>query len=339
MVVKRTDADFTEPGFRLLVAACVGAIAAAYCYASMSAGGGVRPASDFTWHWLAGRALLKGQDPYVVVQFGGAYALDMPYLYPLTAAILGVPFALFSSPVVAATAFIGLSSALLAWALSREGYARFPLFLSIPFLWACNSGQQSPFVTAGALLPALGWATAVKPNIGIAALSYASSRVTIVGILMFGAIAFVVNPNWVGEWLSMLPHRPQGLYRSPLTTLGGALVLLAALRWRRPEARLLLVLAIVPQQLLFYDQLLLWLVPRTWRESATLSALSIAALLLGNSAFPLGAGYQRIVDAYAPAIVALLFLPCLIMVLRRPNEGEVPSWMNFGFVIPAFRRS
>jgi hypothetical protein len=32
------------------------------------------------------------------------------------------------------------------------------------------------------------------------------------------------------------------------------------------------------------------------------------------------------VDITGDLMVALLYLPCLIMVLRRPNEGDVPSW-------------
>ena len=40
-------------------------------------------------------------------------------------------------------------------------------------------------------------------------------------------------------------------------------------------------------------------------------------------------------------VVPLLYLPCLIMVLRRPNEGDVPEWLErkvSGAVRPVRRR-
>ena len=55
-------------------------------------------------------------------------------------------------------------------------------------------------------------------------------------------------------------------------------MLLAILRWRRPEARLLIALACVPQSMLLYETVPLFLVPRTFRESALLVALSYVAL-------------------------------------------------------------
>jgi hypothetical protein len=124
--------------------------------------------------------------------------------------------------------------------------------------------------------------------------------------------------------MATLPHAPAGTKRIPITIIGGPVLLLALLRWRRPEARLLLALAIVPQSILFYDQLLLWLVPATMRQSILLSLLSILALILGERGFPAGAGHAGVTAAYAPMIMALLFLPCLIMVLRRPNVSDGP---------------
>jgi hypothetical protein len=103
---RRKRFDFSRPVDRLFVALCVGAGSAAYCYLVMSRRNGPRPASDFTWHWLAAKALINGSDPYVVIHIGGHYALDAPYIYPLTTAIIAIPFALWLNPVLAATAFI-----------------------------------------------------------------------------------------------------------------------------------------------------------------------------------------------------------------------------------------
>jgi hypothetical protein len=298
--------------------------AAVYSYAAMKAIPGPRQADDFTWYWLGARALLHGQNPYDVIHVGGRYALDTPFVYPLTTAIAIIPFAAWLDPVSAAAFFIGVSSGLLAWAITSDGYRRLPLFGSISFLWVCNSGQLSPLIAAAALLPAFGWLAPVKPNLGLAAIAYRPSRIALIGSALFMATALAVNPHWLGQWLATLPQAPAGAKRIPITIIGGPVLLLALLRWRRPEARLLLALAIVPQSMLFYDQLLLWLVPATMRQSILLSLLSIMALILGERGFPGGAGHAEVTAAYAPMIMALIFLPCLIKVLRRPNAGVEP---------------
>jgi hypothetical protein len=208
----------------------------------------------------------------------------------------------------------------MAWGLSRDGYRRFPAFLSVPYIWACSSGQQSPLIVASILIGALGWLAPIKPNLGLASIACRPSRISVFGSAAFVILLFGLNAHWLTEWLETLPYRLPGVYRAPILTLGGPAILLAALRWRRPEARLLLVLALVPQNLLFYDQLLLWLVPRTWKESALLTCLSFPALFLGNTRIA-ASGMRVVVDSYAPLIVAFLFLPCVIMILRRPNEG------------------
>ncbi len=185
------------------MAICFGLGAAAYTYAAMKAFPGPRQADDFTWYWLGARALLAGQNPYGVIHVGGRYALDTPFVYPLTTAIATIPFAAWLNPATAAAFFIGVSSALLAWGITSDGYGRLPLFGSISFLWVCNSGQLSPLIAASALLPVLGWLAPVKPNLGLAAIAYRPSRTAVVGSALFITAAFAVNPHWLGQWLAV----------------------------------------------------------------------------------------------------------------------------------------
>jgi hypothetical protein len=108
---------------------------------------------------------------------------------------------------------------------------------------------------------------------------------------------------------------------------GGPLALLALLRWRRTEARLLVALACVPQSLMLYDTVPLFLVPRTFRESALLVALSYIAL----GAVTRGGPYPDIAHyalASGRVTTVLLYLPCVAMVLKRPNDGAVPGWLD-----------
>jgi hypothetical protein len=321
------DPDFSDPRFRMLVAVCIGALAAAYCFSQMR----VLPnagADDFTWHWLGARALLEGKSPYVEVTAGGKYNLIAPYIYPLTTAIAAIPFSAYLSPAYAATLFIGVSTTLLAWGLTKDGYHRLPLFISLPFAWSASSGQFAPIIAAAALVPAVSWLAPIKPTIGLAALAYRPSKTALIGSAAFVALAFLINPHWVADWRSSLAHRVSDVYWAPATVFGGPLLLLAIIKWRRPEARMLFVLALVPQLFLFYDQLLLFLVPKKWYSSALLSAASWTALYVGNRGFGANPSTSDVVTSYASPIMLMLFLPCLIMVLRRPNEGDLPEWLS-----------
>jgi hypothetical protein len=58
---------------------------------------------------------------------------------------------------------------------------------------------------------------------------------------------------------------------------GGFVALLGLFRWRRPEARLLVALACVPQTMLLYEALPPFLIPRTIGEVVVLLVASVSA--------------------------------------------------------------
>jgi len=104
---------------------------------------------------------------------------------------------------------------------------------------------------------------------------------------------------------------------------------LAALRWRRPEARLLLVMACIPQTMLFYDQLPLLVVARNFRQSLYFCLVSYAAAVVAVLIYGGGPKDRALLFAQnAPVIVGCYYLPCLILVLLRPNTGDVPHWLE-----------
>jgi hypothetical protein len=97
--------------------------------------------------------------------------------------------------------------------------------------------------------------------------------------------------------------------------MGGPILLLALLRWRRPEARTLLAMSAMPQLTLFYDQLPLWLVPTTAWRSLAMSVLSWVAWAqwYPSREVPTHVAIAR------PWIFALIYLPALVIVLAPDN--------------------
>ncbi len=80
---------------RLLVALGVACAAAAIATYAIRLNGDPNNASDFTWYWRAGRAILEGRSPYRVINPDGPYPRNAGFLYPLPAALIAAPFALF----------------------------------------------------------------------------------------------------------------------------------------------------------------------------------------------------------------------------------------------------
>jgi hypothetical protein len=283
--------------------------------------------SDFGVTWFGARALLHGANPYELI--GPGLQFDWPWrmMYPATAMITAIPLS-FVPETIAAFLFVALSGALLAYAVTRDGWYRLPLFLSWPYVIAVSYGQWSPLYTAIACLPSLGCLLAAKPNVGFAIFAASSSRrlVTsaIIGGSVLAALTFMLLPTWPMDWLESL--RTQTRVDAPITRLGGLLVLLALLRWRRPEARLLVALACVPQTIEWYETVPLLLIPNTFRQSLVYSVILSLGFFLPPHIIPVGSEEQMHAQD-GSLMIAIAYLPATVMILRRPNEGSPPAWM------------
>lgn len=315
-----TDAE-TPPTrvARTAIAIGLGLFAAAISwFGTHRAGFGV---PDFHWWWVGARALLDGQNPYEAVPriIGPEFRL----FHPLPAVIVTLPFAVLR-PDVALSLFSALSTAILAFVVTRRSYAQLPLFLSASFAHAAVMGQWSLLLTAALFAPALAFLGAVKPNVGLGIVGSSLSWRAAAGMVLFAVASLVVMPSWPRDWLAQLPNSPY--HFSPLRTPVGFLTLLALLRWRRPEARLLAVLGVVPQSPFVYEALPLFLIPRTRFQTYALvigSDVALAVYVLTR-----GMEQSRFFWINGVAVVLAMYLPALIMVLRRPNEGIVPSWLE-----------
>jgi hypothetical protein len=284
---------------------------------------------DFDPIRYAARGLLHGENPYELI--GPGRVGEWPWLlfYPLTALLVVTPFVALPL-VVARAAFVGIGGALLAFVVTRRSWNFLPLFVSAAYLSVVQWGQWSAYLSAATMLPALGFLATVKPNIGLAVLASARSwralRTMLIGCLLLVAASFVVEPGWFAEWRGAI-GKDSGHVSTYVLRPGGVLLLLAALRWRRWEARLLLAFAIIPQNPGIHETLLLFTIPA--------SAIGTGSLALATHAVDHWVSLHEPYATFAAGAVVrgnftllLVLVPCLIMVLRRPNEGALPTWME-----------
>ena len=287
--------------------------------------------SDFDPLWYGARVMLEGRNPYAAVCHGCEFEWVDHLYYPGTAILAVMPLAGLPLPV-ARMLWVGGAAALLCFGLTRDGWHRLPLFLSAPFFNAAGGGQWSVLLAAAVLWPALSMLAAMKPTIGAAVFMAAPRQrdqvIAVAGGVLVLLASLAVRPTWPAEWLAVLGDTPH--YSAPVSHLavGGPLVLLALLRWRRPEARLLTGLACVPQSTLVYEGLYLLLFPRTLRGVTLMAIASFGASWLQDRIAERATDTVSLQWTAGNVLVLFFYLPALVMVLRRPNEGAVPAWLE-----------
>jgi hypothetical protein len=109
---------------------------------------------------------------------------------------------------------------------------------------------------------------------------------------------------------------------------GGIIALACLLRWRRPEARLVAALACVPQTTTQYEAVPLFLVPRTFLESWILWVCSYAQHFLGQYFVERLPTPEEHLELSGRWLAIIMYIPVTLMVLRRPNEGRIPGWIE-----------
>jgi hypothetical protein len=278
-------------------------------------------AYDFTWPWRAARYLLAGHDPYVAIQPTGEFPFDATFKYPLPAALLALPLAPLG-PYLALALFSGVSAGVLTYAIRSRSPDRWPILLSAPMLATVLSGQWSALLAAGFLVPAWSALYVAKPTLGAALWAGRPTWAAIGGGAALLAASWLTLPGWLGGWLTAVRTDPAQHYLAPVMLTGGPLVLLALVRWRQPEARLVAALACVPQVLTFYNALPVLLAARTRRESLVAAALSSVGWLAWDTSLG-GAPVATTHPVYAGYwMLATVYLPALVIVLRRPNVTD-----------------
>jgi hypothetical protein len=76
-----------------------------------------------------------------------------------------------------------------------------------------------------------------------------------------------------------------------------------------------------------YESVYLFLVPRGWRQSLVfvmLSNVAVAWMYLAPAEHEMAARMRF----FGSALVWLMYLPATLIILRRPNEGPLPDWLE-----------
>ncbi len=278
--------------------------------------------SDIDQVWVAAGALLDGHNPFDAVvdarrESTVGYSLYYALYYPLPAVLLLAPLARLPLELARAI-WAGLGAALFAAAGLRYGRGLLVGLLSACFLNAVLQGQWSTYFTAAAVLPWLGFVWAAKPSIAAALFVGFPSRQALIGAVALVAVSVLVRPSWPGEWLGAVRNAEL----LPLVARpGGVLLLLALLRWRLPEGRLLAALACVPQTLGLYESLPLFLIPRSRWQGYLLAVLSFVAAFWALLLYPQPQGQpvEAVLGDRWPVLFVCLYVPALLMILSRPR--------------------
>ncbi len=278
---------------------------------------------DFDHLWFAARAMLDGRDPYQLIGPGHEYNWPWLFYYPLTAPTSILPLALLPLTIARAL-YVAVPVGLLAFLLTRDGFGRLPLFVSGAFLYSVKTAQWGPLVLCALFLPWLGFFCAAKPNLGLGTLAGARSLPALARMLTSAAalvlLSLLLQPQWPRRWLGVIAQAPQPL--SVLSLMGGPILLLALLRWRRWEARMLLMFALVPQTSGAVGTLPLLLVPRSFRALTVLAILSYVPMFYAPQA---GQTIEQWSYRETLATLFAIYLPVLWIVLRTPNQGPLPA--------------
>jgi hypothetical protein len=323
----RTDTGGPETPTRdvrgpLVVALIAASVAGVIAWLSM---GGSGLAKDFSLPWTAAQHVLNGRDPYAAMAPTGVYPFNVPFYYPLPAALIAAPFALLPA-TIAGVIFVVLSFGIAGFALARESPARVAVLASFPAVMAAALGQWSPLLLAATVLPILQFAMPVKPTLGAAVFVSRPSWIGLSVAAVIVLLSFAVMPHWVTSWRAAVADA-WGMYTPPVRWAGGLgfLLLVALVWWRDRDARLLAVMALAPQLPLFYDQLLVYAAARTRREAWVLVVAGWVGGLLWAFQGQGSDGGER------PArgiILATVYLPALALIalrhLTRPR-GEASA--------------
>jgi hypothetical protein len=313
-------------------AAMIGALVGGLCFVILKAHHSVKPevkAGDFQRALSDSRDLLTDQDPYRYP--AGPYAIP----YPLPAALLAMPLSRFPD-ILAASLFFGASTMLLAFGIVRaQEEWRLAMLLSWSFIYALLWVQWTPLIGALWFLPGVAVVMLVKPHIALPVLLAGEFRrrllrkewkwlIAPVLLLLF---SLIIYPTWPLVWQRQLATY-QGIWPPLFAMPLGPLVLLSLVNWRDRRAWLIVILALMPQRMV-YDQLPLMLVAENRKQLWIL----IVASWINCAIFFRSDGWGGVPMGWQNFIIATLYLPAVAIVMWSRLRGV--QWITRGRIINA----
>jgi len=250
--------------------------------------------TDFDLLYNAAANLIQGENPYPTATH-----------YPLPAVLLAVPFTAIplGSARLIFDVLVGWAFVFALW--RYRGTFAILAVLSGAYLFAMLNGQTTPLMVAASLIPALGFLLAVKPNTSAALWLARPSLMAVLGVTAFLLLSLLILPSWPWDWWAALQQDNNDLV-PPVLRPFGLLLLLAALRWRSPEGRLLLAIAFIPQNALPYELVSLALIP------ANLVQMGI---YVAGSWIAVAVAADRTAASW-PATLGFVYLPMLFLAVR-----------------------
>lgn len=304
-----------------LVAVCAGWYALAYARQHPRFG------ADFDQIWYAGRLLITGADPYEVVGVRGRDAIGWPwqFFYPLPAAVVGVLFAPLER-LPARVVFVVATTFVFAFAVTRHRWEPLSACLSGAFLSSIHLAQWSPLLVAAAVYPWLGFAIACKPNVGLVSIAATRERrsfaIAVGSAAVLTLLTLPIDPSWPTKWRTLVGTASH--FRPLIFHPFGWLPLLSLYRWRKPEARVLAALTLVPMTPGVREALFVWLAPLSWGQGLALAASSHFVTPIANRYDP-GTQFLAFVNATSAAVLWLVYVPATIFVLVGRRERTTRS--------------
>ena len=304
-------------GFSLLAALTAG------CVAAVAHRGIAEPWSDFSQLSLGARALALEMNPYTTV----ITPAGMPLVYPLPAVLLALPLAWLPT-VWADSLWAAFGVGVLAYAHARSGRIERPAvlaFCSAAIAQCVLTGQWSALLLGAMLLSAdtaWGGLLTCTPTTAIWLFITRPSWRAMHWIGTALALSVMVRPMWPLEWWAATRVVMSYAVVPAVLPFGFIVVLVCASRWRRPEARLLLLMMMVPHTTFIYETLpLLYLVPTTWRQGWLLCASSWVRFAAICLFVPHSTPIAEAVHLGGLLSMAGIYLPCALLILRRPNRA------------------
>jgi len=222
---------------------------------------------DFTWTLQASKILFEqGLNPYELFPLTESYPLNDFLYYPLYTVVFSSVFRGLDY-AIAGPLFISVASAVLAFSTYERKHRLIDVmltFTNINFFSALYYCQWSILLAA---VPVLWF---LKPTIGI--ISFANIRKVKYRILSFFLlfVALVLTtvywPWWIESWIYIISNFKNHIHRIPIVQfpfIAFTFIFLIT----RLHAWPLILSALVPQSLFFYDQLVYWgFAHRTWEK-------------------------------------------------------------------------